>query len=77
MSLLQQVPLLQGLSRTCIQAIAEHAHRVTFLPGDVVIGESQKGEALYIITQGSMEVPRRSAGLMVIFLRRPDCWAFP
>ena len=56
--LLEQVPLLRGLSTECIQAISAHAHPVTFLPGDVVIGEGQKGDALYIISQGKMGVTR-------------------
>ena len=59
-TLLQQVPLLQGLSPGGIQAICAHAHPVTFLPGDIVIGEGQKGDALYIIVKGRMEVSRRA-----------------
>ena len=58
--LLVQVPLLQGLSAQCIQEIAAHAHPVTFLPGDVVIGEGQKGDALYIISKGRVGVTRNT-----------------
>ena len=58
--LLEQVPLLQGLSSRCIEEIASHAHPVTFLPGDVVIGEGQKGDALYIISKGRVAVTRHA-----------------
>ena len=59
-ALLELVPLFQGLSAQCILDIAGHAHPVTFLPNDIVIGEGQKGDALYIISKGSVGVTRHN-----------------
>ncbi|MEE9254415.1 MAG: cyclic nucleotide-binding domain-containing protein [Pseudomonadales bacterium] len=33
---------------------------MTFLPGDVIIGERQKGDAFYIITHGEVSVYKKS-----------------
>jgi len=59
--LMEMVPLLSGLSEEALEAVAARAHPVTFLPGDIVIGEGEKGDALYIITRGRASV-YKSAG---------------
>ena len=54
--LIERIPLFQDLSHEIIEKLAHETRAVTFLPGDVVIGESEKGNALYIITQGTVNV---------------------
>jgi CPA1 family monovalent cation:H+ antiporter len=56
------VPLLSGLSETSLAALADRAQSVTFLAGDVVIAEGQRGDALYIITRGEVEVCQARRG---------------
>lgn len=59
--LIDMVPLLSGLSEKSLDELAGRAHPVTFLPGDIVIGEGQKGDALYIITHGEVRVHRKAS----------------
>ena len=54
--LIGTVPLLKGLSTDVLERLADHASAVTFLPDDVVIGEGERGDALYIITHGVVSV---------------------
>ena len=55
-ALIQQVPLFDGLSAEVMAELAAHAQTVTFLMDDVVIGQNEKGNALYIIMHGTVEV---------------------
>lgn len=57
--LIEMVPLLSGLSKTTLDELASQARSVTFLPGDIVIGERQKGDALYIIRHGEVSIGKR------------------
>jgi CRP-like cAMP-binding protein len=50
------VPLLNGLSRELLERLAAKAKAVTFLANDVIIGEGESGDALYIITHGRVSV---------------------
>ena len=50
------VPLLTGLSNDLLERLSKLAKAVTFLPGDLVIGEGEKGDSLYIITHGLVSV---------------------
>ena len=54
--LIGSIPLLKGLPENVLQQIAEHANPVTFLAGDIIIGEGERGDALYIITHGVVTV---------------------
>lgn len=54
--LIGTVPLLNGLSQQVLDRLAEHSKAVTFLGNDTVIGEGERGDALYIITHGLMTV---------------------
>jgi len=56
--LIEGVPLFNGLSAAAIEKLADSAQAVTFLSGDVVIGEREKGTALYIIMLGIVDVYR-------------------
>ncbi len=54
--LIGMVPLLNGLSNDLLERLSKHAKAMTFLPGDQVIGEGEKGDSLYIITHGLVSV---------------------
>lgn len=54
--LLGTVPLLKGLSSRVLEQLSQHAKPVTFLADDIVIGEGERGDALYIITHGIVSV---------------------
>jgi len=54
--LIGTVPLLNGLSPHVLEQLAAHAKQVTFLADDIVIGEGERGDALYIITHGVVSV---------------------
>lgn len=54
--LIGTVPLLTGLPSDVLNQLAECAKAVTFLAGDIVIGEGERGDALYIITHGVTSV---------------------
>ena len=56
--LIGTVPLLNGLSDDLLQRLADHAQSVTFLANDIVIGEGEKGDALYLLTHGHVIVYR-------------------
>lgn len=54
--LIGTVPLLNGLPSVVLDQLSECAKSVTFLADDIVIGEGERGDALYIITHGSLSV---------------------
>jgi len=54
--LIGTVPLLNGLPTEVLDQLSECAKSVTFLAGDIVIGEGERGDALYIITHGIASV---------------------
>ncbi len=56
--LIGTVPLLNGLSKHILQNLAERAQAVTFISDDIIIGEGEKGDALYIISHGRVKVYR-------------------
>jgi Na+:H+ antiporter len=57
--LIGMVPLLNGLSNDVLERLSKHAKAMTFLPGDKVIGEGEKGDSLYIITHGLVSVYKK------------------
>ena len=54
--LIGTVPLLNGLSQAVLERLAQQARAVTFLNNDIIIGEGERGDALYIITHGQVAV---------------------
>jgi len=54
--LIGTVPLLKSLSEKVLEDLAKRAKAVTFLVDDVVIGEGERGNALYIIYKGQVNV---------------------
>ena len=43
--------------------MSDHAQQVTFLADDTIIGEGDKGDALYLIKKGSVSVTKKSQGV--------------
>lgn len=60
--LIERVPLFDGLSSDVMAELAARTQTVTFLKGDVVIGQNEKGNALYIIMRGTVEVSHEDNG---------------
>ncbi|MCC7411757.1 MAG: cation:proton antiporter, partial [Gammaproteobacteria bacterium] len=56
--LIRGVPLFQNLPEPVVAKLATHARTVNFLPGDVVIGEGERGSSLYVIVRGTVAVTR-------------------
>jgi len=54
--LIRMVPIFSSLSEAVAAKLGTRAAVVTFLPGDKVIEEEEKGDALYIISQGAVVV---------------------
>lgn len=50
------VPLFSGLSREVIKRLAEQARYISFLPGDTLFNEGDKGDCIYILVSGSVNV---------------------
>lgn len=56
LELIGTVPLLRGLSEGMLEQLAECSTAVTFLQDDLIIEEGERGDALYIITHGVVQV---------------------
>ncbi len=54
--LIGMVPLLNGLSNDLLERLSKLAKALTFLAGDKIIGEGEKGDSLYIITHGLVTI---------------------
>jgi len=52
--IIAMVPLLEGLSEKLLDQLSERAKLLTFLQGDLVIGQDEKGDSLYIINHGEV-----------------------
>ncbi len=58
--LIGNVPLLTGLPKNVLNRLVEHARPVTFLTDDIIIGEGEHGDALYVIRRGHAIVYREA-----------------
>ncbi len=54
--ILAMVPLLEALSSEILDQLSRHAMPLTFLQGDQIIGQDEKGDSLYIITHGRVKI---------------------
>ena len=54
--LIGTVPLLNGLADSTLEQLASRAKHLTFISGDTIIGEGDRGDALYIISRGWVKV---------------------
>ncbi len=59
--LIQTIPLFANLSEEVVEELVNRASAVTFLAGDRVIGQGEKGDALYIVVHGLLRVHRTTA----------------
>ncbi len=57
--LIGTVPLLNGLSERILSHLAARAKAVTFIGNDIIIGEGDRGDALYIINHGWVKVYKK------------------
>lgn len=63
--LIRMVPMFSSLSGKAAEALGDNAAVVAFLPGDTVIEEGERGDALYIISQGVVEISHLEKGKQV------------
>ena len=59
-ALLRRVPLFAALADDDLEWIARACRTVNLAPGDVLAAEGDEGEALFVITEGELEVVKRS-----------------
>jgi len=55
-SLIREVPLFHHLPKQALKALAKVSQEVTFLTGDTIIGQGERGDALYILSKGKLGV---------------------
>jgi len=58
LELLQRVPLFKFLTEEVLEKLAKCIHKLYFLNGDIIIGQGEHGDALYLISQGRVQVSR-------------------
>ena len=58
--LIRLVPLFSNLSDEALKGIASKAASVNYLPGDIVIGQGEHGDSLYIVVKGRVRVSQKS-----------------
>jgi CPA1 family monovalent cation:H+ antiporter len=56
------VPLFSGLSDDALKGIAVKAASVNYLPGDIIIGQGEHGDSLYIVVRGRVRVSHAENG---------------
>ncbi len=61
-ALLALVPFLQDLPDNALAELARHTHTVSILPGDIIIGDRERGDSMYIIAHGEIGVYRDTTG---------------
>ncbi|MCF7821014.1 MAG: cation:proton antiporter [Mariprofundaceae bacterium] len=66
------VPLFAGLTEEVVDELVARTVTVTFLPGDRVIGQGEKGDALYIVVHGLLRVHRTDPDEEIALLEDGD-----
>jgi len=74
--LLQHVPLFQQLEPEVLKKLASHIHKLHFLSNDIIIGQGDHGDALYLISQGCVEISRKKADKSETILAQLSCGSF-
>ena len=54
--IIAMVPLLEGLPEKLLDQLSDRAKLLTFLQGDLVIGQDERGDSLYIISKGEVTI---------------------
>ncbi|OGQ59792.1 MAG: hypothetical protein A3J24_13140 [Deltaproteobacteria bacterium RIFCSPLOWO2_02_FULL_53_8] len=57
--ILKQVQIFRDLSGGQIKAVSDRCHRLTALAGERIITEGEKGEGVFILCEGDVEVSKR------------------
>ena len=70
--LIGTVPLLNGLPDSILDNLADCAKHITYLAGDVVIDKGDRGDALYIVNSGQVNVYKDDSDDSVAELRAGD-----
>ena len=68
--LIRSVPLFADLSAAEARELWTSARRIYVPPGDLVVREGERGESLFIILSGDLEVTKRDGGRDVPLARR-------
>ncbi len=66
-ALIKLVPLYSDLPQEALDAIANAAKAVKFLPGDTVIKQGSKGDSLYIIAKGGLRISKQNKVLADLY----------
>ncbi|MBU2571917.1 MAG: cation:proton antiporter [Gammaproteobacteria bacterium] len=53
---LDNVPIFSGLPRDVLKKLAKNAHYVSFLPNDTIFNENDRGDSIYILVNGVVNV---------------------
>ncbi len=56
---LEQVALFKGIPRMYLETIAQSAHLKTFVRGEIIIREGERGRSLYILLKGEVTVTKK------------------
>ena len=59
---LMALPLLQGLSASEVDWLAERLLVTRYLPGDTIMRQGERGDRFHIIVDGKVDVHRQAAG---------------
>jgi len=60
-SLIKKLSCFQGLTKDKLDAISQISNSVCYLPGHILFEQGQKGETLYFLIDGDVEVLFKSA----------------
>jgi Na+:H+ antiporter len=53
---LESVPLFAGLPKQVIKRLASNSHYISFLPGDTIFNEGDKGDSIFVLVSGNVNV---------------------
>jgi CPA1 family monovalent cation:H+ antiporter len=67
---LASISLFSGLSDDALKVLSNHVTAVSFMPDDIIIGEGEGGDALYIIQHGEAEVSK--GGKVIAGIKQGD-----
>jgi voltage-gated potassium channel len=72
MKLIDGLPIFHGLSHSCLKIVAQHLEPLSFSAGSIIIKRGEKGEEMFIIDQGEVEV-YNDHGQSIALLKNGQC----
>jgi anion transporter len=63
---LRAVPLFAGLPRDTLARLVGELEEITVPPGDIIVQEGTPGDAMYVVSQGTVEIRLGSDGLSAL-----------